>query len=61
MSQTRIKLKKFPGEDRPRMSSRALAEVLGVTHEELCEWIEEHRSELERFGPVIQTVIDDED
>jgi hypothetical protein len=43
------------------MSSSALAEVLGMTHEELCEWIEEHRSELERFGPVIQTVIDDED
>jgi hypothetical protein len=61
MSQTRIKSKKFPGEDRPRMSSHALAEVLGITHEELCQWIEEQRSELERFGPVIQTPIDDED
>jgi hypothetical protein len=61
MSQMRIKFKKFPGEDRPRISSRALAEWLGMTHEELCELIEEQRSELERFGPVIQTPIDDEE
>jgi hypothetical protein len=45
----------FPGEHRPRISSRKFAEMLGVTHEELCEWIEEHRDELERHGPVIQT------
>jgi hypothetical protein len=41
------KTRTFPGEDRPRISSRELARKLGMNHEELCQLIEQHREQLE--------------
>jgi hypothetical protein len=44
----------------PRMSSRDLAALLDMTHKDMCRLIEQHRAEMERFGPVIQTPVEDD-
>jgi hypothetical protein len=51
MSDNEVKI--FPDGQR-RISSRALARRLGMSHEELCRLIETHRDELSRYGPLIQ-------
>ena len=35
----------------PRISSRTLAKILGISHEKLVKLIEDNREELERLGP----------
>jgi hypothetical protein len=57
----KIKLKKFPGESEPRVSSRSLADFLGLTHAEVLQLISENRAELERFGPVMEVPAEDEE
>jgi hypothetical protein len=49
---------KFPDDGEPRISSRELARLLGMSHEEMCRLIEENRLELLRLGPIVQTPID---
>jgi hypothetical protein len=45
----------FPDDGQPRISSRELARQLGMSHEELCQLIEQHRDQLLRHGPIIET------
>lgn len=37
---------------KPRISSTKLAKLLGVSHDEICRYIESHREELEELGPL---------
>jgi hypothetical protein len=39
----------------PRISSRALARLLGMSDEDLVRLMEENRAEIEKFGPIVQT------
>jgi phage regulator Rha-like protein len=52
-------IRTFPDDDHPRISSRALAEMLGMSHEDMLALIEQHKAELERHGPLIKTKIPD--
>ena len=36
-----------------RLSSLALANALGISHKKMLRWIEKHRHELEKLGPLV--------
>jgi hypothetical protein len=55
MNENEIKI--FPDDGQPRISSRALARMLGISHEELVRLIERHRNELLSYGPLVQLPI----
>src|SRR5262245_14636379 len=65
MSQKRIKperkirpeVRVFPDDGQPRVSSRALAEMLGITHEEMLTRIEADREQLLQSGPLVKLPI----
>ena len=44
----------------PRLSSRALARMLGMNHEEMLQVIERNREELEQHGVLIETPEEEE-
>jgi hypothetical protein len=52
-------IRTFPDDDQPRMSSRALARKLGMSHKQMLALIEQHKAELLQFGGLIQTPITD--
>lgn len=50
----------FADDDAPRISSRELARRLGISHRKLLALIEKHRSELEQYGPIVKTRIEED-
>jgi hypothetical protein len=55
-----IKLRRFSDDDEPRISSRDLAEMLRISHDEVLDLTRRNRDELLKYGPIVSTRIRDE-